>query len=157
MKTASAQTLPQGNTDRRSAMAVLCQATFGELQGPVAAHWPALGVRDLKPVETGLVMLRGRMGGDGAAFNLGEATVTRAVVEIDGGERGYAFLLGRDKHRARLAAIVDALWQQEQARPAVEREIIAPVAKRLETQRSQAASETAATRVDFFTLVRGED
>ena len=57
-------------------------------------------------------MLRGRAGGDGAPFNVGEATVTRAIVELPSGERGYGHILGRDAERARLAAILDALWQR---------------------------------------------
>src|SRR5512139_3658243 len=36
----------------------------------------------LRAPETGLVMLRGRMGATGAAFNLGEATVTRCAVRL---------------------------------------------------------------------------
>ena len=102
-------------------------------------------------------MLRGRAGGDGAPFNLGEATVTRAVVELPGGERGYAHILGRDAERARLAAIFDALWQKAAQRRAVEERVLAPIAARLAAERAKASAEIAATRVDFFTLKRGED
>ena len=102
-------------------------------------------------------MLRGRIGGDGAPFNVGEATVTRAVVELPGGERGYAHILGRDATRARLAAIIDALWQRPQARADVEKAILAPIAARIAAEKATSRAETAATRVDFFTLVRGED
>jgi alpha-D-ribose 1-methylphosphonate 5-triphosphate synthase subunit PhnG len=102
-------------------------------------------------------MLRGRIGGDGAPFNLGEATVTRAIVELAGGERGFAHVLGRDGETARLAAIVDALWQRATVRGEVETMILTPIAERLAAEASQARAETAATRVDFFTLVRGED
>ncbi|MFZ0207085.1 MAG: phosphonate C-P lyase system protein PhnG [Roseiarcus sp.] len=97
---------------RRRAMGLFARARLGELGEPVARRWPEHGARDLKPVETGLVMLRGRAGGDGAPFNVGEATVTRAVVELSSGERGYGHILGRDAERARLAAILDALWQR---------------------------------------------
>jgi alpha-D-ribose 1-methylphosphonate 5-triphosphate synthase subunit PhnG len=113
-------------------------------------------VRELKPVEIGLAMVRGRIGGDGAPFNLGEATVTRAVIEIDGGWRGYGHILGRDKAKARAAAILDALWQDPVTRPLVEQHVLAPVAARLQRETAQTMAETAATRVDFFTLVRGE-
>jgi alpha-D-ribose 1-methylphosphonate 5-triphosphate synthase subunit PhnG len=142
---------------RRRAMGILARATLEELRDPLARHWPAIEAKDLKPVETGLVMLRGRIGGDGAPFNLGEATVTRAVVGMAGDRRGFAVLLGRDPQRARLAAIADALWQQDEARPLVEQAILAPVSQRLEAEQARNAAETAATRVDFFTLVRGED
>ena len=105
---------------RRRAMSLLARALTSELKGPLAQCWADHGARDLKLAETGLVMLRGRAGGYGAPFNVGEATVTRAVVELPGGERGYAHILGRDAERARLAAIFDALWQQAAERRPVE-------------------------------------
>ncbi len=40
-------------------------ATHTELSGPIDRNWPALKARDLRPTEMGLVMLRGRIGGDG--------------------------------------------------------------------------------------------
>ena len=101
---------------RRRAMGLLARALASELKAPLARRWADHGARDLKPAETGLVMLRGRAGGDGAPFNLGEATVTRAIVELPGGERGYGHILGRDAERARLAAILDALWQRAETR-----------------------------------------
>ncbi len=142
---------------RRRAMGLMARATEAELDAPIAALWPDHGARDLKPAEIGLVMLRGRTGGDGAPFNLGEASITRAVVELPGGERGFGHVLGRSKRRARLAAIADALWQAPASRASVEAALLAPVAARLAADKARIASETAATRVDFFTLVRGED
>jgi alpha-D-ribose 1-methylphosphonate 5-triphosphate synthase subunit PhnG len=142
---------------RRRALALLARATAAELAGPLAEHWPDLGVRELKPTESGLVMLRGRAGGDGAPFNLGEATVTRSVVELESGERGHGHVLGRDLERAVRVAILDALWQRETDRAVVEARVLAPIAARLAAARAKNAAETAATRVDFFTLVRGED
>ncbi len=82
--------------------------------------------------------------------------MTRAVVELDDGRRGHGHMLGRDRARARLAAIADALWQGEAERPLIERELLDPVRRRLDAERAAAAVETAATRVDFFTLVRGD-
>ncbi len=142
---------------RRRAMSLLARALANELEGPLAEGWSDHGARDLKPAETGLVMLRGRAGGDGAPFNLGEATVTRAIVELETGERGWAHILGRDEKRARLAAVADALWQREETRAAIEAAILSPVAARLAAAAAKTRGETAATRVDFFTLVRGED
>lgn len=137
-------------------MAVLCRATREELERPLAARWPGLQVRELKPGEAGLVMVRGRIGGDGAPFNLGEASVTRSIVEIEGGLRGYGFTLGRDRAKARAAATLDALWQAGSEREAVVRDVLEPVAARLAAEKARAMAETAATRVDFFTMVRGE-
>jgi alpha-D-ribose 1-methylphosphonate 5-triphosphate synthase subunit PhnG len=148
---------PDETAARRRAMGLLARALSSELAGPLAQRFADHGAKDLKPVETGLVMLRGRAGGDGAPFNLGEATVTRAVVELPGGERGYAHVLGRDAERARLAAIFDALWQRPHQRRVVETCVLEPIAERLEAERARRCAEVSATRVDFFTLRRGED
>jgi alpha-D-ribose 1-methylphosphonate 5-triphosphate synthase subunit PhnG len=136
-------------TARRGAMAVLAHARAEEIEQGLRAV--------IDPPETGLVMLRGRIGGDGAPFNLGEATVTRAAVQIASGEVGIAYILGRDQEKARLSAICDALWQSERYRDAVERRVLAPIRTRLDVERDRERGKTAATRVDFFTLVRGED
>ncbi len=143
--------------DRKTAMAVFSRAEIQELAGPIERLWPGLAVRDLKSPEMGLIMLRGRMGGDGKAFNLGEATMARAVIELADGRRGYGHVLGRDVGRARLAAIADALWQGADDHEIVEREIVAPVSARLTHEKAKQRAEAAATKVDFFTLVRGED
>ena len=142
---------------RPALMGLVARAEAAELSEPLARLWPGLEAQDLRSPEIGLVMLRGRTGGDGAPFNLGEATMTRAVVEIAGGVRGYGQVLGRKPALARMAAVVDALAQREADRPLVEAEIVAPITRRLATEKALQAARTAATRVDFFTLVRGED
>jgi alpha-D-ribose 1-methylphosphonate 5-triphosphate synthase subunit PhnG len=144
------------STARSAVMAALAKAEPEELAGPIKRYWPHLDIRDLRVPEIGLVMLRGRIGGDGAAFNLGEATVTRAVVELPSGHRGYGQRLGRQPAAARLAAVVDALWQDDTERVLVEREIVTPIRRRLAAETSRTKAETAATKVDFFTLVRGD-
>jgi alpha-D-ribose 1-methylphosphonate 5-triphosphate synthase subunit PhnG len=141
---------------RRGAMATLADAQTDEIAGLLAAFGAPAHV-ELRPVETGLVMLQGRIGGDGAPFNFGEATVTRAAVRIASGEVGFSYVLGRDRDKARLAAVCDALWQNEAARERVERHVLAPIRARLDGERARRRQETAASRVDFFTLVRGED
>lgn len=71
---------PEQNIDqRRAAMAVLAQAAGDEIAHGLAQVGD-VKFTELRPAETGLVMLRGRIGGDGAPFNAGEATVTRAAV-----------------------------------------------------------------------------
>ena len=141
---------------RRAAMALLAQAQAGEIERGLAAVVDTPRYVELRPVATGLVMVRGRIGGDGAPFNLGEATVTRAAVRMDSGEVGFSYLLGRDHDKARLAAVCDALWQSGR-RDAIERNVLAPIRTRLEHERAEKREQAAATRVDFFTLVRGED
>ena len=101
--------------------------------------------------------MRGRIGGGGAPFNVGEATVTRATVRVASGQVGHCYALGRERQKAKLAAIADALWQDPARRSEVETRIIAPLRSALTTAREQRRAETAATKVDFFTMVRGED
>ncbi|APG94255.1 protein PhnG (plasmid) [Sinorhizobium americanum] len=137
-------------------MRLLARATLAEL----TAAWEAIADKpDVAPVrgpETGLVMVRGRIGGGGDPFNLGEATVSRATVRLSTGEVGHGQMLGTDKERARYAAIFDALFQNDAHRPAVEA-LHGLIAARLDREDQRKAEETAATRVDFFTMVRGED
>ncbi|MFC0218480.1 phosphonate C-P lyase system protein PhnG [Pseudochelatococcus lubricantis] len=140
---------------RRRVMALCAAATRSDLQAVLGTLAPISPAADLRVPETGLVMVQGRMGGDGAPFNVGEATVSRAAVQV--GERsGFAYHLGRDQTKARLAAIVDALWQDDNRRAAVET-ALAEVEARLEAQAAVRAAQTAATRVNFFTMVRGDD
>ncbi len=149
-------TLDQTTTDaRRGLMGILARATRRELETAVERFAPLPAIEDLRPVETGLVMLRGRIGGDGAPFNLGEATVTRAAVRLN--QRiGTSYILGRAPEQARAAAMLDALWQDDAARAVVE-EAIAPVRERLLADRQAEQARTDRTRVEFFTLVRGDD
>ncbi|CAN5292723.1 phosphonate C-P lyase system protein PhnG [soil metagenome] len=106
--------------------------------------------------ENGLVMVRGRIGGDGAPFNLGEASVSRAAVRLSSGEVGFGYVLGRDGEKAKLIALCDALIQSRDLTAEIEQKVIAPLRQEMETARALRAAETAATRVDFYTLVRGE-
>jgi len=109
----------------------------------------------VREAETGLVMVCGRVGGDGAPFNLGEATVSRSAVRIKSGEVGFGYTLGRDKHKAQLIALCDALLQSDLA-ATVDAKVIAPLQAAVLANREQEAARTAATKVDFYTMVRGE-
>jgi alpha-D-ribose 1-methylphosphonate 5-triphosphate synthase subunit PhnG len=144
-------------TGRKRGMDLLSRATRPELE----AAWQALDDRPahemLRGPETGLVMVRGRIGGGGAPFNLGETTVSRATVRVTDGAIGHGYRLGTDRRAAELAALFDALAQSEQHQTFVEEALLAPIEKRQAEDASQRESETAATKVDFFTMVRGED
>ncbi|NVO16226.1 MAG: phosphonate C-P lyase system protein PhnG [Rhodoplanes sp.] len=140
---------------RRAVMAVLVEASATDLAALVSQV--AVPEHDMiRRPEIGLVMVQGRVGGDGQAFNLGEATVTRAAVRLASGETGFSCMLGRDPEKARLVALCDALVQTDAA-PVIERAVVAPLRARLAEVQKLAEARTAATRVDFFTLVRGED
>ena len=111
----------------------------------------------IKPAETGTVMLEGRAGGTGQRFNLGEATVTRCVVKLSDGLIGVAYALGRDKTKAEHAAVLDAILQKSEG-ASLDR-ILAQLVV-LDEMRSAKmelkSRKAAATKVNFFTLVRGE-
>ncbi|RWL46866.1 MAG: phosphonate C-P lyase system protein PhnG [Mesorhizobium sp.] len=142
---------------RKALMATLAHAEADE----IARLWNDAGLPSeaelLRGPETGLVTVRGRIGGGGAPFNVGEATVTRATVRLPSGQVGHSYALGRDKDKARLAAIADALWQDPAQREAVETKLAAPLRAAIDAARETRRAETAATKVDFFTMVRGED
>lgn len=147
-----------GPTDaRRRWMAVLAQASPDELE----RRWretPDRPVhRVLRPPETGLVMVRGRAGGTGMRFNVGEMTVTRCAVEVDGGAVGVGYVRGRDRRHAELAAVLDALLQDPARRDELERVVVAPLADAQTARRRAAAERVAPSRVEFFTMVRGDD
>jgi alpha-D-ribose 1-methylphosphonate 5-triphosphate synthase subunit PhnG len=140
---------------RKAAMAVLARATAVE----IAAHLDAIDLpshQPLREAENGLVMVRGRIGGDGAPFNIGEATVSRAAVRLASGEVGFGYTLGRDADKARMIALCDALVQSAEFAGPVEKSVIAPLRIAMLAWRNRKAAEAAATRVDFYTMVRGE-
>jgi alpha-D-ribose 1-methylphosphonate 5-triphosphate synthase subunit PhnG len=138
-------------------MAVFARASAGDLLQLAEAAGLPLEAEPLRGPETGLVTVRGRIGGGGAPFNTGEATVTRATVRLPSGQVGHAYALGRDKEKARLAATLDALWCAAASRAAVEEKVVAPLLRMLAEADARRRAETAATKVDFFTMVRGED
>jgi alpha-D-ribose 1-methylphosphonate 5-triphosphate synthase subunit PhnG len=111
---------------------------------------------NLREPENGLVMVRSRIGGDGAAFNLGEATVSRAAVRLSTGEVGFGYTLGRDGRKAEMIALCDAMVQSAEFAEIVEAKVVAPLRAAVIAERNRKAAEAAATRVDFYTLVRGE-
>jgi alpha-D-ribose 1-methylphosphonate 5-triphosphate synthase subunit PhnG len=140
---------------RKAAMAVLAHSDAADISGRLdAIALPAH--ENLREPENGLVMVRGRIGGDGAPFNLGEATVSRAAVRLSTGEVGFGYALGRDRQKAQMIALCDAMVQSDQFAGVVESGVIAPLRAAIVASRNRQAAETAATRVDFYTLVRGE-
>ncbi|MBJ6131628.1 phosphonate C-P lyase system protein PhnG [Ochrobactrum sp. Q0168] len=156
-KSGNSKALDAVKAARQASMATLAQASGEELK----AFWQEWSDKPdfeiLRGPETGLVMLRGRIGGGGAPFNVGEATVTRATVRLADGSVGHSYALGRDQEKARLAALFDALWIDEARRDAVEGQVLDALRNRLEQVDAKLSSEAAATKVDFFTMVRGDN
>jgi alpha-D-ribose 1-methylphosphonate 5-triphosphate synthase subunit PhnG len=156
MKSAASAAADPATSNRRRAMGLLAKATRAELD----TAWKALAGKPsfqvVRGPETGLVMVRGRIGGGGASFNLGEATVSRASIRLEDGTVGHGQSLGADGTKARLSAIFDALSQQRTHADAVEA-LLTAISARIADEDAAKIRQTAATRVDFFTMVRGED
>jgi alpha-D-ribose 1-methylphosphonate 5-triphosphate synthase subunit PhnG len=138
---------------RKEWISTLAKARPAELQR-LFAELPAHDL--LRPAEIGAVMVRGRVGGTGAPFNLGEMSVTRCSVRLADGTVGHAWVQGRDKDHARRAAVIDALMQTEAAAD-LRGKVLVPLAETARQLRSARAEKAAGTKVDFFTMVRGED
>ena len=144
------------HAERKRVAALLARATVQELETVWTRQDTNPQTENVRGPETGLVMVKGRIGG-GAPFNLGETTVTRATVKLASGTVGHAHVLGTGRKKAWYAAVFDALWQESPTRDFIETELLSPVEKRLSEEKERKTRETAATRVDFFTMVRGED
>ncbi len=161
----------QNLTGRQAWMGTLAKASPAELEDCVAQLGNLPEYRFLRSPEIGLVMVRGRAGGVGDAFNLGEMTLTRCVVRLqeageqeageqESGEQetgaGFGYVGGRSHRHAELAALCDALLQQEQWHSRVIDEVIEPLQRSLQQSVEQQQRQTAATQVEFFTMLRGE-
>ncbi|MCT7373673.1 phosphonate C-P lyase system protein PhnG [Chelativorans salis] len=153
---AQAKAAPDPQPTRARWMSTLARATSTELE----AAWEKIEEHPryalLRQPETGLVMVRGLAGGTGSPFNLGEMTVTRCAVRLADGTVGHCYAAGRDKRKAELAAVFDALMQGAEA-GRVEETVITPLARRQAAERERVSRKAAATKVDFFTMVRGDN
>lgn len=136
-------------------MGILAQSDAKEL-AQLAAPWLDIPVTLQRAPEIGTAMVRGRMGGTGGAFNLGEVTVVRCSVSTQDGLIGHAYVQGRDKSKAKHCALIDALLQGPDGE-SLKSQVIEPLQASLTEKRQIESRKAAATQVDFFTLARGED
>lgn len=138
--------------NRRRWMAVAARAPAERMRALLDACEPLPAYRRLRGPEAGLVMVRGRAGGGGAPFNLGEVSVTRCTVRTDAGHVGHAYVMGRDEGRAELAALIDALMQDADRAPGIEATVVAPLAAELAAAKEARGRKAAATQVQFFAM-----
>jgi alpha-D-ribose 1-methylphosphonate 5-triphosphate synthase subunit PhnG len=137
---------------RRHWMSVLARAAADELESCLADHGGAPAYQRLRGPESGLVMVRGRAGGGGAPFNLGEMTVTRCTVRTAAGQVGHSYVAGRDARQAELAAVLDALLQDPARGAALRDGVITRLAAGQAASRTEVAQKAAATKVQFFAM-----
>jgi alpha-D-ribose 1-methylphosphonate 5-triphosphate synthase subunit PhnG len=132
---------------RQHWMSVLARAPAEAIESALTRDGPLPAWTRVRGPETGLVMVRGRAGGSGSPFNLGEMTVTRCTVRLGSGTAGHAYVAGREERRAELAAVADALLQDGKCES-----LIDPLAEAQREQRLQRAEKAAATKVEFFAM-----
>ncbi|MCE2596641.1 phosphonate C-P lyase system protein PhnG [Motilimonas cestriensis] len=142
---------------RQHWLAVIANAPYEQL----LQHWQQLELDPpcevIRQPEIGLARIQGRIGGAGERFNFADTTITRAAVRLEDGTTGYGYLQGRHKRHALLGAIADALLQQPEYNLRLQAGLIQPLAEFIQRQQRQTSDQAAATKVDFFTVVRGED
>ena len=143
-------------TARRRWMGILARASHARMADLTADFGSLPAPEIIRPAEIGTVMAEGRAGGTGARFNLGEVTATRCVVRVEG-RLGHSYALGRDRAKAELAATLDALLQNPERQDALLCRIITPLAQEEAEARALTSRKAAATKVDFFTLIRGDE
>lgn len=127
----------------------MLMALWSDFDDHTAFEW-------LRSPEVGGVMIRGRTGATGSPFNLGEMTVTRCSLILDDGTVGHGYVQGRSKPKAQAAALIDALLQTDAADDLHTR-VIDPLRRQMQDARASRAAKAAATKVEFFTMVRGEN
>ena len=153
----TSNTLSQDFSARQTWLAVLARASRIELEAKLELANESLStLQRVRPAEVGMLMLRGRVGGTGNPFNLGEASVVRCAVRLGNGPLGVAYALGRDKRRAELAAVFDALLQDPAHHDDLQSKLIKPLATAQAQARDRLQGEVATSKVEFFTLVRGD-
>ena len=142
-------------TARQTWMAILAKSSPVDLEQQVKTLGEIPKYTFLRNSEIGLAMVRGRAGGTGKAFNLGEMTVTRCVIKM-GNIQGFGYVGGRSKRHAELAAVCDGLLQQNEWRDRLQELVIQPLQIKLIERQQKQQNQTEATKVKFLTMLRGE-
>lgn len=142
--------------DRKTWLSVLAKADPETVKSLWSALSLAPGFTWLRRPEIGAVMVQGRAGGTGDAFNMGEMTVTRCTLQLADGPVGVGYVQGRDTAKAEIVALADALLQTDAAQM-IRTRLVEPLRQAADDARNARAGKAAATKVDFFTLVRGDD
>ncbi|MGV1166501.1 phosphonate C-P lyase system protein PhnG [Enterobacter asburiae] len=146
------------NTSTRQRwMRVLAHSQPAALSARMSALSLAPDYDTLRAPEIGLVQIQARMGGTGERFFAGDATLTRAAIRLNSGTLGYSYVLGRDKAHAERCAVIDALLQEQPYFQTLMETLIAPLEADRAARIAARQAEVNSSRVDFFTLVRGDN
>jgi alpha-D-ribose 1-methylphosphonate 5-triphosphate synthase subunit PhnG len=144
--------------DRPHWLRLLAISPYADLARLLIELGPLPPFEYVREPEVGLAMVRGRAGGDGVPFNLGEMTVTRCrlrVTTADAEERvGAGCVAGRAPRHAEAIALCDALLQSSHWHDTVVDRVLEPAGRALDERRARNARRRAATKADFVTVVR---
>lgn len=149
--------MTQEQQDRQYWMSVMAKSNSERLMALSSNHMNTHEFETIRAAEVGLTQVRGRMGGTGSAFNVGDMTITRCVVRSNKGHYGHSYIAGRNKEHATRAAQLDAMLQDEVLQAELLLDIIEPLQQECIQQQVEKNHEVNQTKVNFFTLVRGED
>ena len=142
---------------RQHWMAVLAHSQPAALAARMNALSLTPDYDTLRAPEIGLVQIQARMGGTGERFFAGDATLTRAAIRLNSGTLGYSYVLGRDKAHAERCAVIDALLQEQPYFQTLMETLITPLEADRAARIAARQAEVNTSRVDFFTLVRGDN
>jgi alpha-D-ribose 1-methylphosphonate 5-triphosphate synthase subunit PhnG len=142
---------------RQQLLSTLARSSFSDIE----QHWNSDAAQHqyqfIRKPETGMVMAVGRAGGNGEPFNMGEVTVSRCTLRLESGETGFGYVRGRNLKHVETIALIDAISQrQDAASEHVVNELLPALQQKLQQNKQQKQSGAEQTRVDFFTMVRGE-
>lgn len=110
----------------------------------------------IRQPEVGLTMVQARSCGNGSPFNFGEMPLTRCAVRV-GDIVGHGYVQGRKKSHAFHMALFDALLQTDSFNEQIEETLLTQLFVKVEEKRERRQKEAQNTKVDFFTMVRGEN
>ena len=148
--------ISEDHAPRQGWLSLMAKAPTGRVAALLDAAMARPAFTWLRAPEVGSTMVRARAGATGGPFNLGEVTVTRCALTLGTGEVGHAYIQGRNKADAEAVAVVDALMQTAAAAN-LQAKVLDVLDAEQTAKREARAAKAAATKVDFFTMVRGED
>ena len=146
---------------RQQLLSVLSVSELSAIQ----SYWQALSISPryslLKAPEVGMTMVRAKTGGTGQAFNMGEMTVTRTVIRLNDINAqndviGFGYTAGRNTQKSELIAVIDACFQLSEYAASITKLLLQPLQQLRQQQKNQQTAQVSATKVNFFTMVRGE-
>ncbi|NEO53426.1 MAG: phosphonate C-P lyase system protein PhnG [Okeania sp. SIO3B5] len=140
---------------RQGWIKTLAKSNLKQLETKVAEIGKLPAYNFIRPPEIGLTMVRGRAGGTGQIFNLGEITITRCAVKIED-IIGFGYVPGRSHRHAELAALCDGLMQLPEWHDVVKSVVIEFIEAEVNQQKEIQQLQTEATKVNFFTIARGD-